>query len=80
MLKRPETQLLEHYKLKLRPLIQAQVDIGKSDLYSWNVKHHGSTYEFLTTWFHEFQNLVCLPGFFLLFYAWIMSFGQGIKC
>ena len=79
MLKLQEIQLLEHYKSKPRPLIQALVDIGKSDLCSWNVKQHGSTYEFLTTWFHEFQNFVCLPGFFAVFYAWIMSFGQGIK-
>ena len=42
MLKLQETQLLEHYKLKPRPLIQALVDIGKSDLCSWNVKQHGS--------------------------------------
>ena len=53
MLKLQETQLLEHYKLKPRPLIQALVDIGKSDLCSWNVKQHGSTYDLLTTWFHE---------------------------
>ena len=49
MLKRPETQLLEHYKLKLRPLIQAQVDIGKSDLCSWNAKQHGSMNDLFTT-------------------------------
>ena len=65
MLKLLETQLLEHYKLKPHPLIQALVDTGKSDLCSWNAKQHGSMYDFFTTWFDELQNLVCLPGFLL---------------